>query len=56
MSLTARLSVVGLESAAGLKSDTSPHSCDSDLDSDTKESDFAHKTKVKAIHEVLINY
>ena len=48
-------SFVGLESVPGLKSDLSPYFWDSDLDSDPKDSDFAHETKVKAIHELLVN-
>ena len=51
--------VVGLESAPGLESDSSPYFWDLDLDSDAKDSDldsdFAHETKVKAIHELLVN-
>ena len=52
-------SVVGLESAPGLQSDSSPYfwDSDSDLDLDPKDSDldsdFVHETKVKAIHEWL---
>ena len=34
----------------GLESDSSPYFWDSDLDSD-----FAHETKVKVIHELLVN-
>ena len=33
-----------------IESDSSPYFWDSDLDSD-----FAHETKVKAIHELLVN-
>ena len=64
--------VVGLESAPGLESDSSPYFWDLDLDSDSNfsdsdldldsdakdsdlDSDFAHETKVKAIHELLVN-
>jgi len=47
----------------GLESDSSPYVLDLDflphLDSDPEDldldSDFAHKTKVKAIHEFLVN-
>ena len=45
-------SVVGIESAPELESDSSPYFWDSDSDLD---SDFAHETKVKAIHELLVN-
>ena len=52
-------SFVRLESVPGLKSDLSPYFWDSDLDSDPKDSDldsdFAHETKMKAIHELLVN-
>jgi len=54
-------SVVGLESAPGLQSDSSPYfwDSDSDLDLDPKDSDldsdFAHETKLKTIHELLVN-
>ena len=56
--------VVGLKSAPGLESDSSPcfWDSDSDLDLDSnfsdldpKDSDFAHETKAKAIHELLVN-
>ena len=43
-------SVVGLESAPGLESDSSPYFGTRDLDSN-----FAHETKVKAIHELLVS-
>ena len=33
--------------------DSDPKDLDSDLD--PKDSDFAHETKVKAIHELLVN-
>ena len=52
-------SVVGLESAPGLKSDSSPYFWDLDSNSNFSDSDldldFAHETKVKAIHELLVN-
>ena len=50
-------SVVGLEATPGLQSDSSPYFWDSDLDSNSNfsDSDFAHETKVKAIHELMVN-
>ena len=58
------VSVVRLESAPGLESEDSDSDSnfsdsDLDLDSDPKDSDldsdFAHETKVKVIHELLVN-
>ena len=53
---------VGLESDSspyfwdsGSTSDSDSNFSDLDLDSDPKDSDFAHETKVKAIHELLVN-
>ena len=52
-------SVVGLEATPGLESDSSPYFWDSDSDLDSNsnfsDSDFAHETKVKAIHELMVN-
>ena len=55
---------LGLESAPGLgESDSSPYFWDSDLDSDSNfsdsdldlDSDPKHETKLKAIHELVVN-